>query len=1041
MKLSAYKTKRSLPYLLAAAATFFIIPGAFYQQPETGFDPSWMIAIHLAIKNRSGFGSNFIFTFGPLAIFRFRYPIVAGKYIFLLGDLYFLTIGFLIFSHFCKRHLRLAPLLFGFCCFLLCMDMELEKWYFAFLFYYLFAFLAEPKSYVYLIHAAVLSVICLYIKVNSGVVDIFFFAAVVFYALLVKKMTWKVFALTLLSYLVLLFVSAWLLDVQLAGYISGSLHMIRDYNEVMYLPLKGRFGYIAAWGAAVTIFVLIVCYGVVFCKWIFLKKKNVGDLDTLFMYGLVASALFIWYKNGFVRADGHVFHFFQMAGPLVLLLFLYTPLRLGRKFAIVLCWGALACSCVINIILPDQQDNFTQFVKFKLVPVKLAQVRNYFSGLAGYDKAFAFYDSLTSRPNQLKTLIGDHPTDVVPMEISTLYFNGLVYDPRPGLQSYAAFDFFLDSLGFAKYMSPKAPDYVLYSHDGIDERFPWMDEDRVKLALINRYRVVGPVDSLLVLAKRDKPRDVSIVREEVQQVRLGERIPIKPGRGFLFTRFFVHYTPRGRLRALLYQPAQLKLDLMTEDNQFWSYRTFLPILADGIIVNKFVNSTREFQLMMLSDGRLIPNIKWIMIHAVDTTSYDPHIEMVNTWYAFGGRTPGEISADSMAVDRIAGDSIPLKTSPKLLPGEDGQQMRTMLTCYADHGNYIRIEGWAMREAGDNRHNTVKVILASDSVNYQLPARRMWIREFPLELRRRNDLDSVGFTAMISRAQLPPGNYRLMATIYDRETGQSWTREMGKFVDIRHQFKPERAARFSAGSRGASHVLYGIDSIGYDNGHVFIVGWSVLETAGTNTPTAIILQNDSATYTIDADKSRREDIPGVFKKPYLLYSGFSAVIPSAGLHRWYTIGILKKDPDSRKAEWKLTDRTVMIPEISLVTPMDSLPPPGPFYGNLESIKEDEKVIKLSGWALRDTAGAAPLTDIVLKSETHAYACSTIGAPRPDIAGRFKNDRLRDCGFSAVIAKNALPKGRYRVGLRIYKKGVTGTAVFFDKYIEIKPNTEE
>ena len=56
----------------------------------------------------------------------------------------------------------------------------------------------------------------------------------------------------------------------------------------------------------------------------------------------------------------------------------------------------------------------------------------------------------------------------------------------------------------AKYLSADAPDYILFSVNSIDDRYPFFDESRTKLAIFNHYSVVKEIDGDLLLRKKNR---------------------------------------------------------------------------------------------------------------------------------------------------------------------------------------------------------------------------------------------------------------------------------------------------------------------------------------------------------------------------------------------------------------------------------------------------------------------------------------------------------------------------------------------------------
>ncbi|HLZ86589.1 MAG TPA: hypothetical protein VKQ52_05100, partial [Puia sp.] len=261
-------------------------------------------------------------------------------------------------------------------------------------------------------------------------------------------------------------------------------------------------------------------------------------------------------------------------------------------------------------------------------------------------------ERMQERPNVYKDIIGDHTADVIPFEVSTIYFNGIRYSPRPPIQSYAAYNRYLDSLGYAKYMSASAPDFVLFSSASIDGRCAWTDEARVKLALLDRYRLARMVDGQVVLEKRTAPRGMIKVREEVQEARMNEDIPVKKGEGIEFTQFYVQYNLKGTLRSLFYHSPPINIRFTLENGETRTYKAVKPILADGIILNKFIDDADDFRLLFLSDGRMNADVRSVRIEIGNHGGFRPEIKMVNSWFVLPEKDTRERMADSVKMTEI-----------------------------------------------------------------------------------------------------------------------------------------------------------------------------------------------------------------------------------------------------------------------------------------------------------------------------------------------------------------------------------------------------
>src|SRR5579863_2015234 len=276
----SFKPKQFLIWLIPLVLVFLLIPYTFYYAPAPTIDYSWQMALHLAVKNHLIFGKDVVFTYGPLGILSYRMPIFVNKYDFLLADLYFFYILFVGFRGMIKRDLRYGPVIFLFAAVLVCQYMETDRWYFFLILFFLFSFLEAPGSNSNLVHAGILSLICLYLKVNSGVLDLMIFMGTIIYAMVFGKVGLLRGAVILLVYLAAVLISAWMLGVYLPGYIIGALQFMKDYENAMYLPLFGQYAALTVWGAVALSLIFLACYILLLVKWIRNRNDGKGS-DTL----------------------------------------------------------------------------------------------------------------------------------------------------------------------------------------------------------------------------------------------------------------------------------------------------------------------------------------------------------------------------------------------------------------------------------------------------------------------------------------------------------------------------------------------------------------------------------------------------------------------------------------------------------------------------------------------------------------------------------------------------------------------------------------
>src|SRR6185295_7610727 len=91
------KYRTFLAGLIAGLLAFALLPPWLYHNPDYGLDQSWVMALHLAIKNKLVFGKEFVFTYGPLGVFNTRLSIGVNEVVYILFDLFVVANFFYVF--------------------------------------------------------------------------------------------------------------------------------------------------------------------------------------------------------------------------------------------------------------------------------------------------------------------------------------------------------------------------------------------------------------------------------------------------------------------------------------------------------------------------------------------------------------------------------------------------------------------------------------------------------------------------------------------------------------------------------------------------------------------------------------------------------------------------------------------------------------------------------------------------------------------------------------------------------------------------------
>jgi len=217
-------------------------------------------------------------------------------------------------------------------------------------------------------------------------------------------------------------------------------------------------------------------------------------------------------------------------------------------------------------------------------------------------------------PERMKNAIAKNTVDIIPSEISYVYFNNLNYNPRPIVQSYSCYSPLLMELNYQKLLSTNAPQYILY-HSALllERRLPFSDDSYSQLALLQRYQIIDTAmvykqsndfskdSTFLMLFKRsDHVRSFTKKLVLDTMVSLNNKITLPQTNNILFMESELNYTLFAKIRRILFQPYKLKMNLYTDNFSFKSVKANIPEFKKGVVIN---------QSLLNSEGDNIDNKK------------------------------------------------------------------------------------------------------------------------------------------------------------------------------------------------------------------------------------------------------------------------------------------------------------------------------------------------------------------------------------------------------------------------------------------------
>lgn len=399
----------------------------------------------------------------------------------------------------------------------------------------------------------------------------------------------------------------------------------------------------------------------------------------------VTAYLFLNWKHGFIRADGHQIGFYYAALTVIVSAPLFleiTPrFRLGKELMLVA--AGLATIAGMELVLPGltrgvlaaAQDRVDRNVSFAL---GVANTRELYDHKLKEEKNAL---ALTHTRAEVKRA----SLDVLGFEQAVAIYNDFNYQPRPVFQSYSAYTTRLSRLNYNYYASDRAPEYVLFKLQSIDYRLATMDDPHVLRLLIQRYTYLFSEQGF-TLWKR-KPGSFEAAALEPKPLRsltakLGEKINVAELNGQnLWVEIDYRFSLLGKLRRLLFKPPLIQLRVVDDTGLESVYRLPGPTGRAGFMLNPVANDLLDF--MRAAGGVPTRRVNTI---AVESAAQDRDCLQEDIQVAFSTLPPSDAgkeyfkNADKAKFHMFV--DTPISYEALNPPNEDSIDKRTVMIFHA-----------------------------------------------------------------------------------------------------------------------------------------------------------------------------------------------------------------------------------------------------------------------------------------------------------------------------------------------------------------------
>ena len=547
-----------------------------FGHPTSGLDASWVVGLYMAAHDHMEFGTEIVFTYGPLGFLRYPWLVYAGE-----PSLVSFLYSSALFVAFCtvlvavlRRRVTILPASF----IALVVVVQLGWIEFAVAVSVMTAMLiierrpSERGMLAIAVAGGCLAGAEMLVKLSGGPV----IGLVLLIGLVGVRAKIRIVAVYL-AVMAFSLLGLWFLTGQALGNLDdfalNSVSIVAGYQEAMSIHGQSFWYAIAILLAALACvaWALFGCY---------------PDRRVRWAAGLIALVVvFSYYKQAMVRMDRmHIATFFTIAS----LLFLAVPPRRGLVAGSL---GGLACLAVVSMYAsgstPSPGLNVIGNVNGLFREARMAFSPARQEAQIAQTRAILQYGY--GLPPGLIHKLQNRTVSVEPWETTAAWAYELDWSPVPVFQNYSSYTSRLDRLNADAVASADGPERILRHigenpaspTTGLDGRFLAWDPPRQSLATLCNFRPVAQSDRWQVLA-RTADRCGPLVLAETVEASPGEPVAVPrpgPSQVVLVKIAGADGAFLDRLKSLFYRTGEQRV--VTSSG---SYRLVAATAKDGLLL-------------------------------------------------------------------------------------------------------------------------------------------------------------------------------------------------------------------------------------------------------------------------------------------------------------------------------------------------------------------------------------------------------------------------------------------------------------------------
>ncbi len=544
-----------------------------------GLDISWKMTLSYACVKDWVWGKDIVYTYGPLAAFSTRIGWGVSRWVFMLFDGFMVVNFYFVFNDFLKNNAnKILAVSVLFCTMLVVNQIfgaDLSWVMLFFIIYWMMKTFDQPRP-VFLAILIILTVLTFYVKMNTGLIAMVLVCLHVVNLFASKKIILVKLVVLYLCLIALTMVSATLLHVAVFSYITGSLEIVKGYNDIMYLDENHP---VIQYGLYLLFLSMLLWFS--HQLWRQLKQKKYS----LILYTIAGVVyIFLLQKQSVLRNDrNHLYEYYSFATLILLGGFAgFENRKTQLKYSLAFVVFAL---CFVSVNRPPW---------FSII--------NRITGPVTYVKQFAAYDSFVYLnqqnkryiPKRVLDKIGSKTVDVFPWDSEYAIENKLNYKPRPVFQSFSVYTEALEQINYNYYTS-HPPEFLIYDYDTIDGRYAFNDESVVNLFILNNYAIIDSFKSnerpRIVLQRKSNTTALQFKILLQDKFSLNDTLNTRDAN---FIKLDIQYNLIGKTKALFGSPPHVQIAYMRDDGHWFTFKTSTELLKAGLFTGGFVANDDDY---------------------------------------------------------------------------------------------------------------------------------------------------------------------------------------------------------------------------------------------------------------------------------------------------------------------------------------------------------------------------------------------------------------------------------------------------------------